>query len=89
MRAFQDYSAGMRAEHQNDYARRVRAGELKNQKEKIDFVARFRAVLAGPQDLAGKTGLVARQASPASNTKKAPRHCCLRGFFLDTLVADA
>lgn len=30
----------------SDYARRVEAGVFGNQKEKIDFVARFRTVLA-------------------------------------------
>lgn len=31
MKAFQDYSAGMRADFTNDYARRVKDGELKGQ----------------------------------------------------------
>ena len=46
MKAFQDYSKAMRADFTDDYARRVRAGAFKSQKEKLDFVARFRAVLA-------------------------------------------
>lgn len=64
MKAFQDYSAGMRAEHQNDYARRVRAGELKNQKEKIDFVARFRAVLAEAAGSGGENGAGCQAGQP-------------------------
>ena len=33
MKAFQDYSKAMRADFTDDYARRVRAGELKGQKQ--------------------------------------------------------
>ncbi|TDK35671.1 hypothetical protein E2F50_15740 [Rhizobium deserti] len=45
MQAFQDYSAGLRKRHVNDYARPVRAGEFKDNNEKLDFLARFRAIL--------------------------------------------
>lgn len=43
MHAFQDYSADLRDQHASDYARRVRADEIRDNKEKLDFLARFRA----------------------------------------------
>ncbi|MCP8897430.1 hypothetical protein KYK29_21095 [Shinella daejeonensis] len=46
MKAFHEHSKAMRADFTDDYARRVRASAFKSQKEKIDFQARFRAVLA-------------------------------------------
>ena len=46
MQAFQEYSAGLRDRHRNEYARRVRAGEFKDSKEKLVFLSHFRAVLA-------------------------------------------
>ena len=46
MQAFQEYSSGLREQHKNDYARRVRAGGFKDRKEKLDFLDRFRAVLS-------------------------------------------
>ena len=45
MQAFQEYSAGLAERHKNEYARRVRAGELNNQSEKLAYFERFRAVL--------------------------------------------
>ena len=46
MQAFQEYSAGLRDRHRNEYARRVRAGEFRDSKEKLEFLSHFRAVLA-------------------------------------------
>ncbi|OJF95658.1 hypothetical protein [Pararhizobium antarcticum] len=46
MQAFQEYSAGLRERHANEFARRVRAGEFSDINEKLDFTARFCAVLA-------------------------------------------
>ena len=46
MQAYQDYSAGLHERHANDYTRGVRAGEFRDNKEKLDYLARFRAVLA-------------------------------------------
>jgi hypothetical protein len=46
MRAFQDYSAGIKERHRNEFARRVRAGEFKDRAEKMSYLHRFEAVLA-------------------------------------------
>lgn len=46
MKAFHEHSKAMFTDFTDGYARHVEAGELKGQKEKIDFVARFRALLA-------------------------------------------
>ena len=46
MKAFHEHSKAMRADFIDDYAQRLKDGELKGQKAKLDFVARFRAVLA-------------------------------------------
>ena len=46
MKAFHEHSKAMRADFVDDYARRLKDGELKGQRAKLDFVARFRAVLA-------------------------------------------
>ena len=46
MKAFHEHSKAMRADFTDDYAQRLKDGELKGQKAKLDFVARFRAVLA-------------------------------------------
>ena len=45
MQAFQEYSAGVRQQHANEFARRVRAGEFKGSEEKLGYLNRFRAVL--------------------------------------------
>ena len=42
MKAFREYSKALRADFVDDYAQRLEAGELKGQKAKTDFVARFR-----------------------------------------------
>ena len=42
MAAFQDYSAGIREEHKNGNARRVRAGGFRDVKKRLDFLDRFR-----------------------------------------------
>ena len=49
MQAFQDYSTGLREQHKNEYARRVRAGSFNEINEKLDFLARFRTVLAAEE----------------------------------------
>ena len=46
MEAFQDYSAGTRAEHKNEYARRVRAGGFRDSRDKLDYLNRFRTALS-------------------------------------------
>ncbi|WP_313193428.1 recombinase family protein [Shinella zoogloeoides] len=46
MKAFHEHSKAMRADFVDDYAQRLKDGELKGQKAKLDFVARFRSVLA-------------------------------------------
>ncbi|WP_202033818.1 recombinase family protein [Agrobacterium larrymoorei] len=46
MQAFQEYSAGLTERHRNEFARRIRAGEFKNQSEKLAYLERFRAVFA-------------------------------------------
>ncbi|MFB0690285.1 recombinase family protein [Agrobacterium pusense] len=46
MRAFQEYSAGLREQRANEFARRVRADEFKDRAEKMDYLHRFEAVLA-------------------------------------------
>lgn len=46
MQAFQDYTAGLREQHANEFARRVRAGEFKDRAEKMAYLNRFQAVLA-------------------------------------------
>ena len=42
MAVLQDYSAGIREEHKNGYARRVSAGGFRDVKERLDFLDRFR-----------------------------------------------
>lgn len=46
MRAFQDYSAGLRQRHHDEYTRRAKASEFDNLQERLDFQARFQALLA-------------------------------------------
>ncbi len=46
MQAFQDYSAGLREQHANEFARRLRAGEFRDRAEKMAYLSRFEAVLA-------------------------------------------
>lgn len=46
MQAFQEYSAGLRQKHHDEFVSRVRAGSFSNLQEKLDFQARFKAVLA-------------------------------------------
>lgn len=46
MQAFQEYSAGLTGWHRNEFARRVRVGEFKDQTEKLAYLDRFRAVPA-------------------------------------------
>ncbi len=42
----EDYTAGLREQHANEFARRVRAGEFKDRAEKMAYLHRFEAVLA-------------------------------------------
>ena len=46
MQAFQEYSAGLRQRHHDEYTRRAKAGEFSNLQERLDFQKRFQAVLA-------------------------------------------
>ncbi len=46
MQAFQDYSAGLRQRHHDEYTRRAKSGEFTNLQERLDFQAHFQAVLA-------------------------------------------
>ena len=45
MKAFREYSKALHADFVDNYAQRLEAGELKGQKAKTDFVARFRPSL--------------------------------------------
>ncbi len=46
MQAFQEYSAGIRQKHHDEFVSRVKSGGFANQQEKLDFHARCKAVLA-------------------------------------------
>ncbi|SIP88369.1 hypothetical protein SAMN05880561_1012 [Rhizobium sp. RU33A] len=46
MQAFQDYTAGLREQHANEFARRVRAGEFKDRAERLGYLNGFHAVVA-------------------------------------------
>ena len=79
MKAFREYSKALHADFVDDYAQRLEAGELKGQKAKTDFVARFRPSLWVN---------LARSCCLGRQTTKSPRAFLHRGLMYD-LVAGA